>query len=315
MILTVGDPRGIGADVVAQAVERYTEEGGEPDRLRVVAPGNSFSSSRCPCPVLDIEPWDGTESGAGRATVEGLRRAVDTVLSAGSGAVVTGPAHKPALHAAGFAVPGQTELLQQLTRSRRVGMLMAAERTALGGSPLRVLLATTHMPLRAIFDILTEELLVEQAELLARELRGRWGIPSPKVALCGLNPHASDGGLFGDEEERIMVPAVARLQGMEIEANGPFPADTVFRRALEGEFDAVVAPYHDVGMAAFKSVAFGTGVNTTLGLPFPRTSPDHGTAFHLKGTGRADASSTLEALRLALRLSEKAALTGPTRRI
>lgn len=126
---------------------------------------------------------------------------------------------------------------------------------------------------------------------------------SPRLALCGLNPHASDGGLFGSEEAEVMAPAVQVLQDEAVDIRGPYPADTVFGRALAGEFDAVVAPYHDVGMAPFKTVAFGGGVNVTLGLPFPRTSPDHGTAFDLVGTGRADPTSTLQALRLAARLA------------
>jgi 4-hydroxythreonine-4-phosphate dehydrogenase len=181
-------------------------------------------------------------------------------------------------------------------------MLMAAERTSLGG-PLRVLLATTHIPLRDVPATLTRELLVDQTTLLATGLRERWGIGSPTIGLCGLNPHASDDGLFGDEEERIFRPALERLEGSGVDARGPYPADTVFRRALSGELDAVVAPYHDVGMSAFKTATFGSGVNVTLGLPFVRTSPDHGTAFDIAGTGRANASSMLEAVELAVRLA------------
>jgi len=183
-----------------------------------------------------------------------------------------------------------------------VGMLMCAETTALGG-PLRVLLATTHVALRAVPDALTPDLLVDQTRLLVRELARGWRLERPRVALCALNPHASDGGLFGDEEARVYGPALERLAAEGIDAAGPLPADTVFSRAVRGEFDAVVAPYHDVGMAAFKTAAFGRGVNVTLGLPFVRTSPDHGTAFDLAGSGRADPSSMLEALRLAVRLA------------
>ena len=137
------------------------------------------------------------------------------------------------------------------------------------------------------------------------ELRRSWGIGDPRIAVCALNPHASDHGLFGDEEERIFEPALRDLRSRGVNAAGPLPADTVFARAVGGEFDAVVAPYHDVGMAAFKTVSFGRGVNVTLGLPFVRTSPDHGTAFDIAGTGTADAGSTLAALRLAVRFSER----------
>ncbi|HSH75119.1 MAG TPA: 4-hydroxythreonine-4-phosphate dehydrogenase PdxA, partial [Longimicrobiales bacterium] len=196
----------------------------------------------------------------------------------------------------------QTEMLGQLTGSERVGMLMVAERTRVG-APLRVLLATTHLPLRDVAGAVDERLIVEQVELLHAALRDDLSIPEPRLGLCALNPHASDDGLFGNEEALTLSPAVDRLRDGGIEIVGPVPADTVFTRALQGEFDAVVAPYHDVGMAAFKTVAFGTGVNVTLGLPFIRTSPDHGTAFPLTGTGRADDSSMSEALQLAIRMS------------
>jgi 4-hydroxythreonine-4-phosphate dehydrogenase len=192
-------------------------------------------------------------------------------------------------------------MLQAMTASSEVGMLMCAEHTELG-PPLRVLLATTHLPLREVFRLLTTDLLVRQSTLLARSLREDWRLPEPRLGLCALNPHAGDGGLFGDEERVVFEPALGLLQAQGIDAQGPFSADTVFRRALAGELDAVVAPYHDVGMAAFKSVSFGRGVNVTLGLPLIRTSPDHGTAFDLVGTGRADPSSAREALRLAGRL-------------
>ena len=146
-------------------------------------------------------------------------------------------------------------------------------------------------------------MLTSGIELLDTHLRRWWGLDAPRLALCAFNPHASDGGLFGDEEARIMATVVERLRGRGIDIAGPLPADTVFVRALAGRHDAVVAPYHDVGMAAFKTAAFGRGVNVTLGLPFPRTSPDHGTAFDIAGRGVADASSMHEALELAIRLA------------
>jgi 4-hydroxythreonine-4-phosphate dehydrogenase len=155
-----------------------------------------------------------------------------------------------------------------------------------------------------------ERLLVAQSELLHRALRIDWAIAEPRIGICALNPHASDGGLFGSEERMVFAPAVAHLRARGIDVTGPVPADTVFSRALAGDFDAVVAPYHDVGMAAFKTVSFGTGVNVTLGLPFVRTSPDHGTAFDLAGKGKADDSSMLEALRLGARLARARFDTG-----
>jgi len=239
---------------------------------------------------------------AGGVAGGSIERAVEAALDGEIHAVITAPLHKPSLHKSGRVFPGQTEMLAKLAGVGGVGMLMAAEQTRLG-APLRVLLATTHLPLRAVPDAVTSELLIEQATLLHGALRSDWGIPSPALGICALNPHASDGGLFGDEEDRIYRPALEALHADGIRATGPLPADTVFSRALGGSFDAVLAPYHDVGMAAFKTVAFGTGVNVTLGLPFVRTSPDHGTAFDIAGSGTADASSMIEALILAHRLA------------
>lgn len=180
-------------------------------------------------------------------------------------------------------------------------MMMAAEETALGGA-LRVVLATIHIPLADVPAAITRSRLLSQTRLTHRSLRERWGLRTPRLALCALNPHASDGGLFGDQEAEIMAPVVAELVDEGLDVVGPVPADTVFVRALRGEFDAVIAPYHDVGMAAFKTASFGSGVNITLGLPFVRTSPDHGTALDIAGRGLADPASMIEAVRTAARL-------------
>jgi 4-hydroxythreonine-4-phosphate dehydrogenase len=237
---------------------------------------------------------------AGRAIQEGVRLALAGEIDA----LVTAPIDKAAFRAGGWHFPGHTEMLRELTGAGAVGMMMAAERT-LTGTALRVILATTHLPLRAVPDALSAELLVEQT-LLAREaLRTWWDITQPRIALCAVNPHASDDGLFGDEEARVISPALKILEERDCDAAGPIPADTVFTRALRGEYDAVIAPYHDVGMAAFKTASFGSGVNVTLGLPFPRTSPDHGTALDIAGRGIADASSMKEALRLAVHLAAR----------
>lgn len=303
--VTLGDPRGIGPEVTFRALERLRAEDPGVDLL-LFGPEAVLERADAPrdLPVRTV-PWDGSDGdeAAGVAAARAIEEAVALALDGEARAVVTAPLHKPSLRAAGWDVPGQTEMLQRLAGADHVGMLMAAERTHLGG-PLRVLLATTHLPLRDVPAAVTTELLVEQTTLLDRSLRGGWRLAAPRIALCGLNPHASDGGLFGDEEARVLDPAIARLRSGGVDAYGPLPADTVFGRALSGAYDAVVAPYHDVGMAAFKTAAFGTGVNVTLGLPFVRTSPDHGTAFDIATTpGRADASSMLEALRLARRLA------------
>ena len=296
--VTLGDPRGIGPEVATTAVRQFLEEYQDDSVLLL----GSRAQDPGLCEYRDVGTWDGSEAGAGCVAAAAVAAAADLALAGAVEAVVTGPIHKPALAAAGITATGHTELLRDLTRAPVVGMLMVAERTRLG-SPLRVLLATTHHPLREVPLLVTTDLLVQQTELLANGLRLDWRIKDPRVALCALNPHASDAGLFGSEEADVYAPALAHLRSRGVAATGPFPADTVFHRALTGEVDAVLAPYHDVGMAAFKTVAFGGGVNVTLGLPFVRTSPDHGTAFDIAGTGRADASSMLAALRLARRLA------------
>ncbi|MDP2956224.1 MAG: 4-hydroxythreonine-4-phosphate dehydrogenase PdxA [Longimicrobiales bacterium] len=301
--VTLGDPRGIGPEVSFRAAARLAQE--DPTiQFIFIGPGELLRSAPPHHATLAVEGWDGTEAGAGRASALAIEAAVSRALSGDVGAVVTAPVHKPALHHAGWRFPGQTELLQHLAGAAVVGMLMAAETTRLGGA-LRVLLATTHLALRDVPTAVTRELLIRQTSLLHRSLKSDWGIAEPRIALCALNPHASDQGLFGDEEERVFAPALAALRALGVDASPPLPADTVFGRALSGAFDAVVAPYHDVGMAAFKTASFGAGVNVTLGLPFIRTSPDHGTAFDLAShPGKADCSSMLEALRLARRLAK-----------
>jgi 4-hydroxythreonine-4-phosphate dehydrogenase len=254
--------------------------------------------------VLSVGLWQpgGPSDQAGRLAALAIERATSMALAGKVAALVTAPIDKAALSAAGWSQPGHTELLRDLAGVRDVAMMLAADQTHFG-TPLRVVLATTHLPLRSVPAALSPELLVRQAHLTHRALRGWWGIHEPRIALCAVNPHASDGGLFGDEEARVMEPAVRSLRGAGVQLFGPIPADTVFTRALRREFDAVIAPYHDVGMAAFKTVAFGRGVNVTLGLPFPRTSPDHGTALDIAGRDVADPASIKEAMRLAVRLA------------
>jgi 4-hydroxythreonine-4-phosphate dehydrogenase len=237
---------------------------------------------------------------AGRIAGHSIEAAVKLALSGAVDAIVTAPAHKHALHLAGFPYPGHTEWLAHLVGDVDVAMMLAAEPAPddPAGHPLRVVLVTTHVPFRDVPSLLTVERVVRTGRVVERALREWWGVDRPRIAVCALNPHAGESGLFGDEEERILAPATAALG-----ASGPFPADTVFVRAMRGEFDAVLAPYHDVGMTAIKVAAFGRAVNVTLGLPFPRTSPDHGTALDIAGTGKADASSMRAAIELARRLA------------
>jgi 4-hydroxythreonine-4-phosphate dehydrogenase len=239
---------------------------------------------------------------AGRIAGHAVESAVKLALSGEVDAIVTAPAHKHALHLAGFPYPGHTEWLAHLAGDVDVAMMLAAERDPAHpkGHPLRIVLATTHVPLRDVPALLTLERVVRTGRVTERALREWWGVERPRIAVCALNPHAGESGLFGDEEERILGPAAAALGAI-----GPLPADTVFVRAMRGEFDVVLAPYHDVGMTAIKVAAFGRAVNVTLGLPFPRTSPDHGTALDIAGTGKADPSSMRAAIELAVRLVRK----------
>ena len=246
---------------------------------------------------VGVGAWDGGGADplirAGALTGLAVEAAVGLWKAGEVDAIVTGPGDKRALNAAGYRFPGHTELLRHLTGARQVAMMLASDR-------LRVVLVTTHMSLRDALSILTPERIVEVGEITRRGLRDWFGIAEPRLALCALNPHASEGGLFGQEEERTLAPA-ARQLGIA----GPLSADTVFVRALRGEFDAVLAPYHDVGMTAVKVASFGKGVNVTLGLPVPRTSPDHGTALDIAGKGIADPSSMREAVAVALAVARR----------
>jgi 4-hydroxythreonine-4-phosphate dehydrogenase len=295
--VTLGDPRGIGPEVAAAALaDPQTAAAAD---FVCVGPDALVGSGG-----VGVGGWRAEDGAAdaGRIAGEAVRRAVEMALAGDVDGVVTAPIDKAAFRAGGWHYPGHTEMLQTLAGVADVAMMMAAEETALGGA-LRVVLATTHLALRDVPAALSADLLVRQAALTHDSLRRLWGMATPRVAICAVNPHASDGGLFGDEEAWIVAPALEALEAAGIHCAGPIPADTVFTRAIRGEFDAVVAPYHDVGMAAFKTAAFGHGVNVTLGLPFPRTSPDHGTALDIAGRGLADPSSMKQALLLAARLA------------
>jgi len=301
LAVTLGDPRGVGPEVTVSAARSL----GGPDRPSLLFIGPTGTGAEVAADSFQsIGEWrrGGSPAEAGRLAGAAIEAAVGLALAGDVDGIVTAPIDKAALHAAGYGFPGHTEMLAALSGTPEVSMLMSAERSLLGG-PLRVVLATTHMPLAEVPRRFTPTVLESQTRLAVEGLRGGWGLAEPRVALCAFNPHASDGGLFGDEEERVYGPVIDRLRADGIRVFGPIPADTVFVRAGRGEFDVVVAPYHDVGMAAFKTASFGTGVNVTLGLPFVRTSPDHGTALDIAGSGRADPGSMLEALRLAERLA------------
>jgi 4-hydroxythreonine-4-phosphate dehydrogenase len=302
LAITLGDPRGIGPEVAAAAARAW-HAGRDNTSLLFIGPRGTGAEVDADA-FEAIGSWQpgGSAAEAGRLAALAVEHGARLALSGVVDALVTAPLDKAALRAAGWSEPGHTELLARLAGVPDPVMLMSAERTSIGG-PLRVALATTHIALRNVPRELTADRLVRQTVVTYEALRDDWDIAVPRLALCAFNPHASDGGLFGDEEERIYGPAFEALERSGISARGPLPADTVFVRALRGEFDAVIAPYHDVGMAAFKTASFGSGVNVTLGLPFVRTSPDHGTALDIAGQGVADHGSMLEAMRLATRLA------------
>ena len=274
LAVTLGDPRGIGPEVVRKALAQPLDA-----ETRIV--GSSEPGSHL------------TEVQAGRMSGQAIEEAARLALAGEADAIVTGPVHKHALHVAGYRYPGVTEFLAHLAGDVPVAMMLTT-------GTLRVVLVTTHLALRDVAAQLTAERIVQTGRITAAALRRWWGIAVPRLAVCALNPHAGEGGLFGDEDDRVLRPAAATLG-----AAGPLPADTVFVKALRGDFDAVLAPYHDVGMTAVKVAGFGSGVNVTLGLPFIRTAPDHGTALDIAGTGKADAGSMRAALELAAHLASR----------
>ena len=306
MAITLGDPRGIGPEITARALAQPLDAD-----ITVVGAEDQIASltaeRRVPVGTWGLGTGDSTPDRnrairAGRIAGNAVEAAVKLALNGEVDAIVTAPAHKHTLHLAGFPYPGHTEWLAHLAGDVDVAMMLAAEPSPedTGGHPLRVVLVTTHVPFRDVTALLTIERVVRTGRIVERALREWWAIERPRIAVCALNPHAGESGLFGDEEQRILNPAA-----QELSAAGALPADTVFVRAMRGEFDAVLAPYHDVGMTAIKMAAFGRAVNVTLGLPFPRTSPDHGTALDIAGTGTADPSSMREATELAVRLARR----------
>lgn len=284
LAVTIGDPRGIGPEIVAAAL-------GDATLAAVAVPVIVGPRGVQVEPDVPIGDWvvGGGAAAAGRLAGRAVEEAVRLAQAGDVDGIVTAPLDKAALHAGGYDFPGHTEMLAALC-DRPVAMMLTGTR---GEHPLRVVLATTHLPLRAVPDAVDAAAIARAADVTRRSLRDWFGIADPRLALCALNPHAGDGGRFGDEDDRVLRPA-ARANSLV----GPLPADTVFVRAMRGEFDAVIAPYHDVGMTAIKVATFGSGVNVTLGLPFPRCSPDHGTALDIAGQGMADPSSFIAAYRL-----------------
>ncbi|MCB4769254.1 4-hydroxythreonine-4-phosphate dehydrogenase PdxA [Ancylobacter sp. Lp-2] len=323
LALSLGEPASVGPDIVLAAWLRREElrlppffVTGDPACLAAraaylglsldiaeVTPEEAAAAFATALPVVATGPAVTARPGrpdasSGPAAKAAIDAAVAFVRQGRARAIVTNPIAKSVLYANGFPFPGHTEYLAHLCGEpapRPVMMIWSPE--------LAVIPATIHVPIAEVPRLLTVELLVETGRIAAADLIRRFGIPAPRLAVCGLNPHAGEEGTIGREDEEITRPAVEALRALGIDARGPLPADTLFHAAARRTYDVVIGAYHDQVLAPVKTLAFDTGVNVTLGLPFVRTSPDHGTAFDIAGTGRANPSSLVEALRLAARLA------------
>jgi 4-hydroxythreonine-4-phosphate dehydrogenase len=326
LALTLGEPAGIGPDLALGVWHRRAELGVPPfylvadaDFLRrraahlgldvpikTVTPRAAAATFPTALPVVAIDAVVSAEPGrpdhsSAPAAVASIRRAVADVIAGAAAAIVTNPVAKNVLYNWGFAEPGHTEFLAKLVEEatgkvlRPVMMLWSPE--------LAVVPVTIHLPLREIFGQLTTGLIVDTGRIVARDLTRRFGIARPRLAIAGLNPHAGEAGTLGEEDGAIVAPAVARLIADGIDARGPLPADSLFHDQARASYDVALCMYHDQALIPIKTLAFDHAVNVTLGLPLVRTSPDHGTAFDIAGTGRADPTSLVAALKLAARLA------------
>ena len=319
--LTSGEPAGIGPDVCLAIAARQL------DCALVCLGDRQLLTERARALGVKIEllPYDGTSQRhnpgtlvvehhplrtpavAGRLDARNgpyvlrlLERACDGAVGGEFAAIVTAPVHKGTINDAGIPFTGHTEFFADRTRAPRPVMMLATP-------SLRVALATTHLPLARVSAAITAELLCEVLEIIDRDLARWWGMGRPRIAVCGLNPHAGESGHLGDEEIRVITPAIARMRERGLRISGPLPADTVFVPRVLADFDVVLAMYHDQGLPVIKHAGFENAVNVTLGLPILRTSVDHGTAIDLAGSGRADAGSMAAAIDLAVQLATRTA--------
>ncbi len=292
--ITMGDPAGIGPEVAVRALDALAPA---LHGVQLVVYGHAWLFDGVDAELVEPEVAPG---GAVRPEREAIEHAAADLASGALDGVVTGPVDKACF---GGEFPGHTELFAARCGVDDWAMMLAGPR-------LSVVAATTHVALREVPGLVSVEETVRLGRLLHRSLRsldlhGAGGLEAPRIAVAGLNPHASDGGLFGDEEAQALGPAVERLVAEGIGASGPWSPDTVYHRAVRGDFDCVLAPYHDQALVPFKLLHFSDGVNVTLGLPRPRTSPDHGPAYDLAGRGGADATSMERAIGLALRMIQR----------
>jgi 4-hydroxythreonine-4-phosphate dehydrogenase len=317
--VTMGDPAGVGPEMAARAWEARGEHdlppfvaigdiaaieavwGGAIARVGdMVEVASAFDTA---LPVWHLEdsgpltPGQPTPAGA-TCALHALETGIGLTRNQASAALVTGPVSKHALHGIGYTHPGQTEFIAE-----RCGVTATNAVMMLAGPGLRVVPLTVHIPLAEVPDRLTVDLIVAKARIVARGLKRDFGLAEPRIAIAGLNPHAGENGRLGDEEIRIIAPAVAQLADEGLVIDGPLAADALFAPDIRRRYDALLCPYHDQALAPFKALHFHDGVNLTLGLPIIRTSPDHGTAFNIAGTGQADPGPTIAAIRLAATLA------------
>jgi len=336
LALTLGEPAGIGPDLtlaiwlkrraldlpafyvvgdVAFLAARAKHLGLDVP-LVPVTPAEATAAFARALPVVPLEGPVTAKPGKPDATsapaaIASIRRAVADVLAGEASAVVTNPIAKNVLYRADFADPGHTEFLARLVTEATGKPVMPV--MMLWSPELAVVPVTIHIPLKDVMAQLTTRLIVDTGRIVARDLAKRFGIDRPRLAVAGLNPHAGEDGTIGDEDVRIVAPAVAQLQADGIDTVGPLPADTMFHARARATYDAALCMYHDQALIPIKTLAFDHGVNVTLGLPFVRTSPDHGTAFDLAGSGKADPASLVAALTLAARLSTPAPALVPAK--
>lgn len=327
LALTLGDPAGIGPDITLFAYQARLAEQippflwlGDPAVLadRAEALGLSVPIVRIDDPALAIERFaeelpvlpiavpttvvpGRPDPKAAPAIQRSIERAVELALAGEASAVVTNPISKAVLTLAGFAFPGHTEFLAHLAGGAPDAAVMM-----LASPDLKVVPVTIHLPLKEVPSALSQSLILNTLATTARDLARYFGVPRPRIAVTGLNPHAGEEGTMGQEEIDIIIPAIEAARARGLDVTGPYPADTLFHAGARKGYDVVVAMYHDQALIPFKTLAFDEGVNVTLGLPFIRTSPDHGTAFSLAGTGEASPRSLIEALRLADRMQSRA---------
>lgn len=293
--ITCGDLNGIGPEIILKSIA--DPRWGEEVEFTLIGPAKLFpghavwdvATAEKPCPGTITED-------ASQVAVSAIERAVQGCLFGELDAMVTAPICKEGLKLADIPFPGHTEMIATMTGCKRFGMMLM-------GKGLRVMLATRHLPLRDVADTLTAEAVQEAIELADESLKA-FGIENGRIGVCGLNPHAGDGGALGSEEATLIVPAITAAQKADISAIGPIPADVIFYQALKGDFDAVVAMYHDQGLGPLKMHAFDCGINFTPGLPIIRTSPDHGTAFNIAGKDIANPDSMIAAIETAIQLAK-----------